>query len=316
MNEFSEQTNTDIKMDAPEYKPSKVRQAGIFLFGFFCFLFFLVMKLPEARIQNYITAHMRILAQEQGFLFSADKVRIGLLFGPSVKFYDISLKSVEDDKVQIKVPYVKISPRLLSLFSSTKKFDFSVELDQGDADGTAGASKDSMYFKVDLDRIALDKLSVLKKFIAIDLKGIISGNVKLDLSFEQPEKSSGVLDLKVNNIVLPAQNAFGFNLPNLQVRESTVDVNISKGKIYIRTLELGNDVKKDDVVVKVTGEGMMERNLDRSKINAKASLELSPKIFQSFPILESIMAGAKAADKKYYYKLSGSLLSPMVTPGG
>ncbi|MBI3541793.1 MAG: hypothetical protein HY075_00760, partial [Deltaproteobacteria bacterium] len=62
--------------------PSRLQLIGIAVFAVAAFFFFLVMKLPEARIQNLVIAHIRIIAQEQGFLFSAEKVRVGMLLGP------------------------------------------------------------------------------------------------------------------------------------------------------------------------------------------------------------------------------------------
>lgn len=309
--------SNDLNVEDPSARRKAVlRRLGIGLFALLCFFFFLFMKLPEARIQNLVLAHMRILAQEQGFLFSAEKVKLGVFLGPSVKLYNAELKSIDNEKQSLKIAYLRVRPHLLSLVTSTKKASISAELLEGEVAGTVGAGPTALVANLDIDDINLAATTLIRHFAPVTVTGIIDGSVKLDLDFNEPPKSDGKVELKLKKLNIPAQAVYGFNVPKIAVEDSTIHITIDQGQMLIRTFEVGKDTKTDDLVARVTGEGSLDRMLARSKINAKAVLELSQGVKQSFPILDALLEPAKTADGKYAYRLTGPLMSLEARPGG
>jgi type II secretion system protein N len=288
---------------------------GLVLFGIGVFFFFLLLKLPEARIQNLIIAHARIIAQNQGLLFSAEKVRIGLLLGPSVKIYNIELKSIENERESLKIPYLRVRPAMLSLLSSTKKVKIDGELLNGELSGAVGASASGFYADVDLDALNLGATPLIKKFLPVQVSATISGRVKLDFDSTAPQKTDGRIELQIDKLTLPVQSLYGFNLPKISVNKSKIDIGISQGQIAVRNFEVGKDIKTDDLVARITGDGQIDRVLERSKINAKAVFELSQSVKQSFPLLETLLASARTPDGKYSYRLNGPISSLEPQPG-
>jgi type II secretion system protein N len=314
---YEEPTNGGQQGQEPEdYRPSRLRTIGVTLFGLFMFFVFLVLKLPEARIQNLILAHIRIAAQDQGLLFSAEKIRVGMLLGPSLKMYNVELKSIDNERQTLKIPYLKIRPSLLSLLSSNKKVGFSAELLGGSMSGSAGLGPTSMSLDLDLDSVDLGLTTLLRKFLPVDVTAKINGTVTLDLDQQQVQKSDGRIRLKLEKINLPAQGVYGFNVPKIAIGQSNVDITIGQGQIIIRNFEVGKDIKTDDLVAKITGDGTLDRQLDRSRINAKAVFELSSSVLQSFSLLDALLGPAKGSDGKYVYRLSGPLSGLEATPGG
>lgn len=296
---------------------SLLKSAGLWAFAISMFFLFLVLKLPEARIQNLVIAHIRIIAQEQGFLFSAEKVRVGLLLGPALKIYNAEFKAIVNERQVLKVPYLRVRPKLLSLVGSVKKAAITAELLEGELSGTLGASQTgAVYADLDLDEINLGATNVLRKFLPLDLTGVLDGRIKLDLDGADPTKSDGLIKLAINKLNAPAQNISGFNLPKISISESHLDIAINQGKIEFRQVELGKEGSQDDLIGKLTGEGTLSRALDRSTINAKATFSLSQGVKQSFPLLEAILGSAKTPDGKYAYRLTGSLSALEPTPGG
>ena len=97
---------------------ARYRFIGILIFSLLMFFIFLSLKLPEARIQNLVLAHIQIIAQEQGLLFNAEKVRIGIILGPSLKFYNAELRSINDEKQSLKLAYLKIRPHLFAALTA------------------------------------------------------------------------------------------------------------------------------------------------------------------------------------------------------
>jgi type II secretion system protein N len=310
-----ENTTYSKASEVEEFGSSKFRRFGILVFGICAFFFFLMLKLPEARIQNLVIAHMRIIAQEQGLLFSAEKVRIGIIFGPAIKLYNVEFKAIENERQVLKVPFLRVSPNILSLLSKTKSASISAELLNGEISGTVGAGPTTMLTNLSIDSIDLGATQLLKRFLPVDLSGKINGKIKLDLDTELPQKSDGGIKLKIEKLNLPAQNVMGFNLPKINVNETVIDITITQGQFVIREFNLGKDTKSDDVVARVTGQGTLEHVLDRSKINAKAVFELSPSVIQSFPLLDALLGQAKGADGKFTYRVSGPLSALDAQPG-
>lgn len=300
-----------------EKPPSKFRQTGIGLFAVFCFFFFLILKLPEARIQNYIIAQVRIVAQEQGYLFSAEKVRLGFLLGPCIKMDNVELKSIENDRDSLKIQYLKISPKLFSLLGQVKKIGIKAELLNGSLSGTVGgSSQGAVHVDLSLSSLDLGATSLLKKLLPVEARAKIDGDILIDFNPTDVQKSEGKIKLKLNELVVPSQNLSGFNLPKVQISESKIDLAIANGKLDIRDFEIGKDEKTDDLVGKVTGDGTLAPTLDRSTLNAKATFSLSQGVISSFPLLGAFLGPAKTADGKYSYRLTGPLSALEPVPGG
>ena len=295
---------------------SKLQRTGIILFAVFSFFFFLIMKLPEARIQNLIIAHIRIFAQQQGFLFSAEKVHVGLLFGPSLRMDNVELKAIDDEHQVLKVPYLKIRPKLLSLLSSVKKVGITADLLEGEISGSVGGSTaGSMAVDLSIDSIDLGASTIIKRFLPVELSGKFNGRINLDLDSENTAKSDGSIKLTIDKLVLPAQSVSGFNLPKVSISESKINVGIAAGQLTINEFELGKDGKNDDLVGKLTGSGVLNRYLDRSTIKASAVFNISQSVKTSFPLLNALLSSAQQPDGKFAYHFSGPLSSLDAQPG-
>lgn len=292
------------------------RRVGIFAFGGFVFLFFLVWKLPEARIQNVAIAYIRSFTQPYGILFSAEKVRVGILFGPALKLYNVELKFADDESQVLHISFLKIRPHLFSLLSATKKVSISAELLGGDLSGVLGGQSSEVVVDLSLDSLSFTESLFLKKFLGFEIaSGKAEGTIRLNLDFNQIQKSNGRVNLEFKELKVPAQAAFGLNLPKLSIMESNIEFNITDGQIAIRNIEIGKDLKTDDLVAKVTGDGQLDRYLERSRVNLKAVFEVSASVRQSFPLLEALLGNAKTPEGKYAYRITGSLLAPDAIPG-
>ncbi|MBI2606263.1 MAG: type II secretion system protein GspN [Deltaproteobacteria bacterium] len=294
------------------------RRRAFFLavFGFAVFLVFLVMKLPEARIRNLIIAHIRIFAQEQGLSFSAEKVRIGILMGPTVKIHGAELKSVDDEKQNLKIPYVRIRPRLFSLLTSMKTASIHAELLDGTISGAAGASPSAIKTELELRTLNLGQAALLRKFLGLQVEGKINGTLKILFDHVSPQKSDGKIRLFLDGIAVPAQAYMGFNLPQINIVSAHVDAGIAGGKLVINEFNVGKDIKAEDLVAKVTGDVILAGLIDQSRVNIKAVFEISNRVITAFPLLDALIGTAKGSDGKYTYRISGVLSALEPSPGG
>ncbi len=299
----------------PAERPRR-RAFFLALFGFAVFVFFLVMKLPEARIQNLIIAHIRILAQEQGLSFSAEKVRIGVLMGPAVKLYGVELKSIDDDKQNLKIPYIKIQPHLFSLLTSMKTVSIHAELLDGAISGSAGASASAIKTDLDLRSLNLGQAPLLRKFLGLQVEGKLRGTLKIFFDHVTPPPSDGKIRVFLDGIAVPVQAYMGFNLPQINISDAHGDASIAGGKLVINEFNVGKDIKADDLVAKVTGDVILAGLIDQSRVNVKAIFEISNRVITAFPLLDALIGTAKGSDGKYAYRVSGVLSALEPSPGG
>ena len=295
---------------------SKFKLALLVLFGIFTFFFFLLLKLPDARIQNLAIAHIKTVSQNFGILFSAEKVRISLIFGPALKFYNVELKAMDDDTQTLKIEFLKIKPKFFSMLTSTKKAAFSAELLDGEVSGVIGASvsdasNSALITHLYFDSINLSHATLLKKFIPVQFgSGQLDGKIKLNLDFSQTQKSRGSENIIVKDLSLLSQKIYGFNVPKINMSQAQIEFTISEGSLLIDKIEMGKDQKTDDIVAKVIGDGQIGQSLEKTKINFKIIFGFSEALKQSFPLLDNILTPAKTTDGRYAYKVTGFLFAP------
>lgn len=314
----------------PEVKKAesttKTARFGLAIFGIALFFIFLILKIPEARLQNYLLAHIRIESQKMGYLFNAEKISLGLLLGPSLKLTNVELKPIDNDQNVLKIDYLKVKPNLFSMlpFSKIKKISFDAELFGGAADGTVGLGQNTYLIDVSASKVSLPKLiPILLPNTPLTVSAaVLSAQVDLVINMDQIQTSEGRIEAELKPLSTPQQSLYGFNLPALSISESAIDISVSGGKAMIRKFELGKDANKDDVVAKVTGDATIDGQkniynpLARLKLNLKAAFELSAKVKSSFTFLDAILGPAKGSDGKYTYSVSGTAAAPVPRAGG
>lgn len=300
-------------------------RALLITFGIVSFFIFLMFKLPETRIQNLVQAHIKIACQQAGYSFQAEKIATTVFLGPGLKFYNIELKSFENDKQVLKIPYLRVRPGLLSLlpFAKVKKVSFSTDVLEGSASGSIGIGPTQSEVDISFKNLNLGKTTILKKFFPIEMtSAILTGSIVTSFDSDQIQKASGSIQISLNKLALPPQAVYGFNLPKIGVAETKIDLQLGDGKLNIRQAELGKDIKTDDLVAKITGEANLDTQMkyalspaDRFRWNgAKIVFQISSTLIQSLPLLDSLLSSAKTSDGKYSYKLNGPLLMPEAVP--
>ncbi|HRK02828.1 MAG TPA: type II secretion system protein GspN, partial [Oligoflexia bacterium] len=278
---------------------------------------FLIFKFPEGRIQNYLIAHARIVMQNEGLSFAAEKVSLSFIFGPAVKFYNIEIRAIDDDSQILKIPFLKIRPKISSLIFKNKKLGISAELLGGELSGTVGAgASGSMLIDLDVDRINLALSTLVKRYTIVELKGEVDGKVEIDFDGVDPSKTEGIIALKLKNIQIPDQIAYGFNLPTLNIKQCVIDIPIGQGKADFRLVECGKDVNKDDIIGNLSGQITFDRVINNSKLNLRTVFQLSDTVVKAFPLLDALLASAKSSDGKYLYRIGGSISGIDPVPGG
>jgi type II secretion system protein N len=297
-------------LESTPEKKSPAKIVGLSVLFTVLVLLFTVFKLPQARITGLLQGYVQIALDPYGIYLTDRGRELSTLHGFR---YTLDHPTLEfADQTRVELDDLVVTPKLLTLFSG--KMGANVTLHQGPAsiilDGAGRGDK--IDVKLDLDHVDIGKFGLLSYLASLKGSGQITGTAQVAGSLADIPTLAGNIDLKVKNLKLDEQNLMGFQLPPIQVSEGTIKIDISGGKMLIKTFQLGKGI--DDLTLTLSGDVTLNRNLNASALNLKTNFGLSERVKQSLSLLDSILGSAKTADGRYAYKVTGSLGAPFPNP--
>ncbi len=310
MSSYQIESESD-KLSNTEQRSPTIKKKNLLFIGIFFFIIFIIAKLPDDKIQRLILSSMKIKFQEAGYLINSEAIRVGIFTGLRLKMTNTDIRSLDNDKEEIKIEHLSVRPHLFSMLMSMKKFSLNAELLGGEIDGMIGLSQTGFTSDLEIENLSIEKASLLKKFILVQLSGILNSNINLTFSANEPIKSSGKLSLSLKNIRLPEQSISGFLLPSIQVSEAQIESQMESGKLLLKDSWIGKDINKgDDIVINVGGDISLNMPVERSQLNLKAVMTLSPKMKEKLPVY--LLDSYKCPDGRYGMRFNGMLMSILV----
>lgn len=291
-------------------KKSLAKIAGLTVLFVFLILFLTLFKLPQARITALLQGYVQVALDPYGIYVTDRGRELSTLHGfrytldhPTLEFADQT--RVDLDSLVVTPNFAPLLKGRMGVNATLRQGPASIVLD--------GAGRgDKIDAKLDLDHVDLGKFGVLAYFGGLKGSGQITGNLNVVGTLSDPTTLTGGINLKIKNLKLDEQTLMGFQLPPLSVSEGTIVIDIKDGKLVLKTFQLGKG--EDDLVFNMTGDIALNRFLNASTLNLKTTFSFSEKVKQSLSLLDSLLSGAKMADGKYAYKLTGSIGSPFPIP--
>lgn len=302
--------------DDPRSEPVEPRakkiQRRVFLGILFVILLFVftLLKLSQSRITGLIQGYVQVGLDPFGIYMSDQGRELSIIKGIR---YTLTKPSLElADQTRIELDDLTVSPTFTSLASG--KMGVSASLHQGLSEILINAAGrgDKIDLNLSLTDVDLGKMGVFAYLASMKGAGIVSGTVQVAGTLSDPASLEGDINLKIKRLRLDEQNLMGFQLPTLNVSDGTIRVQITGGKLLIKTFQIGKTT--DDLNLALTGDILLKRNVNSSLLNLRAVFGLSDKVKQSLAILDSILGGAKMTDGRYAYKLTGTLAAPFPNP--
>jgi type II secretion system protein N len=282
-------------------------------------ILFTILKLPQTKITSliqgvvqsqldpfgiYITDHGRELSIWKGFEYR--------LIQPVLELPDMSRVELEE---------IVVSPKLLSLLTGkagakieitqvVEKSPAKTDLSKIEMDASFGG--DFIDASIDLHSLDLGKFGILAFAAGLKGTGVLNGNLHVKGHLADLTSLSGNIDLKLSKLRIEEGKVFFLSIPTILVSDGTIDGKIENGKIAIKKFQIGKPV--DDLDIGVTGDMTLNRNINSSVMNLRASIGLSEKVKQKLSMLDAVMGEAKQPDGKYVYRLTGTLQNRNVIP--
>lgn len=273
-------------------------------------LLFTLLKLPEVRLTNLVQGYVQMGLDPYGIYLSDQGRELSILKGFVYSLHKPTLELA--DQTRVELDSLVVNPNWSTLLSGQLGVTSSIHQGPSEINLDAAGRGDKINLHLALNQVDFGKMGVFAYAAGLKGSGTISGTVQIEGSLSNPASLEGAIDLKIKKLHLDEQNLMGFQLPNMNVAEGTILIEIHNGKLNMKLVQIGKS--SDDVSVNLTGDVTLNRNLNSSILNLRAILGLSENVKKNLSLLDSILGTARMGDGRYAYKLTGTLGAPLPIP--
>lgn len=189
-------------------------------------------------------------------------------------------------------------------------FDISAKLYGGKVNARVESGEDVARFKVEGDDVDLAKYVLQTETFSADPRGSLNADADVTWHWEDPKKTSGSVDLVLDDLVISGLKVGIFGLPETAFSRSEAHVKFTRGKAEFRDTEF----EADEVQVVVEGFVTLSKSVMRSRLSLKVRFKLREDLDQ----LAKISLGANPAHKDddgwFHYQVNGTLQRPRFRP--
>lgn len=298
---------------------SLLKKIGLTILFFALLFLFTMTKLPQAKITALLQGYVQSSLDPYGIYISDHGRELSIWKGLQYRLIQPTLELPDQSRVELEE--MVVSPKLLSLFTGKvgavveitqvlERTPAKTDLSRILIDGTIRG--DLVDASINIEALDLGKFGILSFAGGLKGGGQLEGNIHIDGHLADLPSLAGNIALKLKKIHLDEQNLFGFQLPTMNINDGTIDATIDRGKIIMKQVQIGRG--NDDLLINLSGDIGLNRNINSSTLNLRAVLGFSDKVKQSIPLLDSLMGIAKQDDGRYAYKLTGSFMAPFPMP--
>ena len=309
-----------LQDEVPPSRAQKLlKMAGWVSFGIFCLSLFTFLKLPNEKLKAYIDGSVSAALSDQGISYTAEESRLSLWFGVTYQLKKVTLYPPAPNP-RIMLDEVTISPSLLSLLIKRYKAHIVVKDSKGDLDAHIAMRNTNWTVTFDSHSVDLGRFGILPWAAGIQGGGVLEGEGSISADTSDLSTTHGNLHLNFKKFIFDAQTLAGFPIPKIFISEGEADLQITNGKVQIKTFKIGKPTPgslngQDDLQGTITGQMTLGKELLTSKIDINTRFSLSPAVLKPLILLDAILGSGKQSDGSYAFHLTGPLLSPTPSPG-
>jgi type II secretion system protein N len=287
------------------------RKAAYILFALFAFAFAMRATLPVEAVRDRIVME----AAAQGWQVSVSDVGPAGLLGVSMR--DVTLES--RDGLRIPIDRLDATVRLWPLLLGRRGVGFDIRAFDGRVQGFTEQSGAASRLVAKVSGVDLGQAPPVRKATGLDLAGVVEGDIDLSLDEKEPPKSTGHIDLAVQDAVLRGGQlpipgmASALTVPRVALGEVTAKAAVKDGRITFDKL----GAKSEDLELDTQGlYVVLQPRLAFAPIFGKAKLKLNDALWRKSGtagfkgLAEMALAQAKGRDGSYGFQIYGTLARP------
>lgn len=286
-------------------------------YGIILFLIFTYLTFPFEQLKLRIFSTIQ---QNSGLKIEATKVSPLLLRGIGLKFRDVSISGAIpgldqniSKPINVDKFWIGISP--LSLVFARPRVKGGTDIFGGSIKVTAQfqdfLKSPPNSIKIKMNDINLSEIFNLKEE-GINLRGDISGVIKLEGDLSNPVSLSGDLDIDLGNITLKKGMIAGFTLPDVNIKNGTINASLLRGDLKIEEFEIGSP--NEDLHFIYTGNIKLGRRIQYSQADLVMKIKFSDKLKNDFQAFLPLLEAAKKPDNYYAFKQKGGFVDGFPLP--
>lgn len=242
------------------------------------------------------------------------------MWGVQVEFEEVQVALPSAEK-PLLIERIWVKPSLIRSLMGSPGGTVWIEGGGGEIEISGTVRQNRVDVSIDVDDWDLGKTGMIKGLSGIDVEGILDGDVEISGDLNNPQSTSGEIDLKIKNLKLPAQAVMGFKISSTSVEMTRLRSKISEGVAVIDGVDIGDRAgRKDDLFGKVTGKITLGKQWIASTLDLRTEFGFSEKLLQElrahflFAAAEGYLEPGKRKDGTYGLKWTGSIFSPVPIP--
>jgi len=225
---------------------------------------------------------------------------------PGLKLKPLSLDY--DGTPVIGLEYLKITPNLFYIFSSTKQYSYKGNIGSGKIKGRAESfmdgSREVVKLALTLNRVPLNNIDLLNQLKAYKPDGELDATINFDST-----KGGGSADISMT--ISPFRVAFNPPLMGIEA----LNFNRLKTQMILnqRMLQFRNcDADGDQIEGKMTGSIIFREPIDESRITLSLTVKPQPSFIADHKndMIGGLLANSSAQVRGVVFRISGTINNP------
>jgi len=249
-----------------------------------------------------------MISKASDFKVKFGSLRILKTLGISGSEIYVLKKGKESDAEVVKINEAVIKPSLFSLLRREPAATFDLELLGGTLDGEVSQMDDKNFLFLNAGGLKLNRLKFLDTEYNVQISGTADAEVKLLLNPKDFSKTTGNIDLKVDNakaIKFPMASFLAANKQPVHLGKISGKILAEKSDMKIKQLSMsGNDMEG-----LLSGSVKMRKRFSSSKLDIEAKLKPKGNLEKKAGMILNGLK-PKGSDGYHVWKIKGTLGNP------
>jgi type II secretion system protein N len=289
------------------FKVKDKKWLGYFFYVVLVTIVLLYVLFPAEKVEKFIDSSVSRI--EPGLSFGAARIRPWLPAG----LHFVESRIYARDKSQsaiFRAESFYIGPQIVQLLKGESRLQIDGQAYNGEIDGwidLPDENKGSLAGEIIFQNFDLAAHEILTKELKHKVIGSVGGNITFAGNSANIDDINGKAALRLTDGQLLFQEAI-FGIPSIDMRGVELEMELNNRKVNIVKAELaGSDIKGS-----VTGSIQLHKDIMRSSLNLKGTLEPLAEFYKNNPNIRELLKNMKKRVKRgqYFFAVTGTLDEP------
>lgn len=281
-----------------------LKYVGYAVFGLFSLVVCFYLTFPWDAAKGRALAEA---SKASGAKITAKKLEPNWITGVEAEGVKILMPKATDP---IELSSLKARAHVLTMLTGGVGATIELPIAKGQIEADFTDNKKNTEIDATAKGLELALVPGLADAAGLPLAGSLDADIDLKLSKDNPQESSGRIELKGGGVeILKGGKISGFPVPELAIGDFDWKIPVKKGKLLFEKQE----VKGENVELILDGQITLNKVFSRSVLNLIVSFKPTEAFLKKEPLLNALLQNirsAKGSDGFYSYAMTGSIKHP------